>query len=516
MERVDFMDINYLKSRTVGSLYTESATDYVLPDYQGDVKKVLSTCARIIPSGKFIGDGEVQFAGIVDIRVLYADADGKLTEASFGSDYEIAHPLKGATLADASADLRVSNLSIRLLGPRKLTAKCGIGARLTLCENAALVTEGDALDGAAMPQTAQKTVKIRKTILGTEQEREYAEEAMRIEGVRAEDVEIVCTFGNVRIDEVCMTASGACARGSLSLGAIVRTPDQPPFPVRKSVPFEEMLPIDGADEGMCATADGCCTSVTAHASEGEQGDAILTMSAIVSLSAEAECNQPIAVVTDGFLTECETQNRYGEMHFETSVCAATGTFSAEGTYAYEGEDAIRDVLLTTAALKNPTCEPKENGVQIDGELAFSAVVSIPDASGKIRYDTIKPSENISNFVKLDCQIPQDCRAEVRYRVIDAEGKLNEDRLVCNANIQYSVWVIREGELTRLERCDRIAEGTIGREPATVTVYYPESGDTLWSVAKRFHVAPSTIAATNALRDGEPDGSLAEVARLIIF
>ena len=57
--------VSYLKNQKCADVYTESQTDYVLPDYLGDVRKILFTEAVLRPSGRFAGGDEVEFSGIV-------------------------------------------------------------------------------------------------------------------------------------------------------------------------------------------------------------------------------------------------------------------------------------------------------------------------------------------------------------------------------------------------------------------------------------------------------------------
>ena len=39
----------------------------------------------------------------------------------------------------------------------------------------------------------------------------------------------------------------------------------------------------------------------------------------------------------------------------------------------------------------------------------------------------------------------------------------------------------------------------------VRVYFPQNGDTLWSVAKKYHISKDKITSQNALSDDSLDG-----------
>ena len=53
------MEVVYQKE-CGGIFLSECHGEHHLPDYLGDMKKVLSSSARVVPAGKFIGGEEVQ------------------------------------------------------------------------------------------------------------------------------------------------------------------------------------------------------------------------------------------------------------------------------------------------------------------------------------------------------------------------------------------------------------------------------------------------------------------------
>jgi hypothetical protein len=70
----------------------------------------------------------------------------------------------------------------------------------------------------------------------------------------------------------------------------------------------------------------------------------------------------------------------------------------------------------------------------------------------------------------------------------------------------------ERVLTSLQSSEKEACGRC------VTVYYPKEGDTLWSIAKKYAVAPGDIERYNSeitLHDGNADINVENVARILI-
>ena len=55
----------YTKRRGIATECVQSTGEYVLPDYQGDVKRVLYSRARAVSSGKYQNGDSVESAGVV-------------------------------------------------------------------------------------------------------------------------------------------------------------------------------------------------------------------------------------------------------------------------------------------------------------------------------------------------------------------------------------------------------------------------------------------------------------------
>ena len=81
----------YLRAKEIPSLRCESVGEYSLPDYNGDVKRVLAVNPRLSPDGKFVGDDTLEVSGGVTYDVVYIDKDDEVTHAEFSTILRL-HP----------------------------------------------------------------------------------------------------------------------------------------------------------------------------------------------------------------------------------------------------------------------------------------------------------------------------------------------------------------------------------------------------------------------------------------
>ena len=168
-------NVDYFKSVRCSDVYTESSVDYVLPDYLGEVRKILFSDVSLRPSGRFAGGDEVEFSGIVVYNVVYLDSEGSLSSVEFTSDYDYAVKCSGENYNDSIADTRVSNYAVRLTGPRKISAKASLVGSVRMSEKSSLALSGDGAESECERELECGNVAVRVSKTSSVVEREYAE-----------------------------------------------------------------------------------------------------------------------------------------------------------------------------------------------------------------------------------------------------------------------------------------------------------------------------------------------------
>ena len=471
----------------------------MLPDYLGDIKRILSITAKATPSGKFASDGQAQFSGVVCYEVLYSDFEGKLTHLSTSSDYDICVPVESDGYIDSAAEVRVANFSVRLTGPRKLVAKSIVSADVSIEFERSVECIGDAFSDGASAEVASEEVSVNTSMFATSAEREYAEEAERFVGIGSEDVEIIATSGAVRIIESVATDGGVLVKGELLITSIVRTESQPPFAIKKVVPFEETVSAEGIYRDMPTIADGYITSVTSGVADSDDG-ASLTVNAIAELSVRAVKNKSLPIVTDAYMKEHDTVGTYEDFSYSSLVCAANSesAFSCAVLRTEIGCEAVREILTLGCELRSLDKKVVHNGLEISGEAVFSGVACEINEENKPNYLPIKFTSPFCINVNCGCQIPTSAEVLVSIQALDADFSLDTDNLSIKCPVKVWYFVTEPKAIKRLVECKIVGDAKYKSSPSTVTVYYPEKEETLFEVAKRFHTTVAKIARDNEL------------------
>ena len=219
-------DITYPKNTRCSDVYTESTVDYVLPDYLGDMRKILFTDATLRPSGRFAGGDEVEFSGVVVYNVIYLDSENNLSSVEFTSDYDYSVKCSGESYNDSIASTRVSNYAVRLIGPRKISAKASLVGSVCLSENCTLSVSGNAFSGESTPEINTGSIDLRVSRLSSVTEREYAEAVARLDGAIVDEVSVIYPSVEVMVDELRPEEDTVSVKGRLRMCAMIKNADK--------------------------------------------------------------------------------------------------------------------------------------------------------------------------------------------------------------------------------------------------------------------------------------------------
>lgn len=494
---------------------TESSCEYILPDYLGDVKKLLMSSAKVIPSGKFSSEDSLDLAGVVQFDVVYLDAENKLSAASFTSDYDFTVPT-GENYRDSFIKTAVSTYAIRLTGPRKISAKCNVGLEGVMMEENALMASGSAFSETRAPQLLYDTVKIERWDNSEPVEREFAEEAASLEGVLADDIEIITSSASVRITDTEPIEGGVKVSGIITVNSIIRVDSEQPFAISREIPFEEEVKIEGVTNEASLIADAVISSLNCAANDAE-GAASVVANVIMELSVAAISNEEEKIVKDAYLCECDTEESFEKIryfeHQGAQRCEICGSvkLSAEELNV----EGLSDFLSLCAVFRIPEIESDFDS-KIKAEAQISGIACQINEDGECAYSPLKLSVPVSFDVNKSMHFGEGTNTAVKISPCYPEFTVDGDNVYMKFTTDALVFVSQEKSAERLVSCNVVGENEYKESLSKISVYYPEDGETLFSVAKKFHTTVEAIAKNNDISaEVSSFDSAAPFERLII-
>ena len=488
----------YKKEERISGIRGESECDFVLPDYMGDVKKLLKFSAEATPCSKFSGSDEVSFLGTVTYRVMYLDKDGILTEASFASEYEHAEK-HGEEFVDADMVTKVQNLTVRLQGPRKICAKAALSHDVFMTE----VQRDNCVGVTPDSERKERCVNIHRAKYFAESEREYAEELGSIEDVSADEVETVKSEARAVVESCKMSDEGIALSGYIAASALLRV-DGELISMAKKIPFEEMLASEELlpENAVCfndAYVTGCTINVNNERAADDASAAVIAsvvVSTTVEFRARADYNCEHTLISDAFVKGFDSDNTYGVFSYNEMLggtCDKKG-FTAELSKKEAGAVGMHSITETDVSVKNVKCEAMEDGVSISCEVIFNVVAK---CGGGTEFFSFKCPFEYNRTVKINTA-GNDTRIRCYVSAENPSVTHDSETVYFSCDIRQSILTEKHAEENVLLRMN--AKESNESNDRRVIVYYPEDGDTLWTVAKKYGVGLSDIIESNLLGD----------------
>ena len=498
-------------------LSTDSTTDYILPDYLGDIRRILFTECAIGRSGHYSDGGTDEFSGTVVYEVVYLDADEKPARATFTSDFDMRLKADEGRCAAICAPT-VSSFYIRSTGPRRFSAGATVTASVRCISFDEISCTGDAFENSEMVQRLESVLNLRCAAESEHVERELSGSIERLDGATLDEVGILFSGARVTVNRAVAEGDGVRLEGEVRLYSLLSVDGAPIYLAEKTVPFEEILQIDGAGD-MTFIPNAEISTVTATVNPDEAGCEIM-MSAAVELSAIGEYNERMTSATDAFVAGASTENSYREYRYSELYDACYAVILGVGELSSEKvcSEKLRDIPYLSGTVKLSSVSLLGDEAELCGELRVTGVASVTNEEGEISYSALKFSLPICERIKCNSRGDADARLDISVSPVwisasvDTESVAVSYKLCCKA--------VCSGTSTKtILMSAMLTPGEESERGKTITVYYPTEGDTLFGVAKKFSVPLAEIAVKNELSASVcADGSepLAGVERLFIY
>ena len=305
------------------------------------------------------------------------------------------------------------------------------------------------------------------------------------------------------------------------MSAILVNADEEAVLIEKIVPFEESVELEGADKMLGLSSHSEVCSVKASVNADENGCSVV-LSAVVEYRVLGEGNARVEPISDGYMRDCATDNQYSRLNYTTVVesLREKGTHNAEIALSEIEIAEIGEIIFLTAQPKIERVEKGAGELRLLGEIKYSGVAK--EGSGDtLSYIGLKFSSPFAVNVNTSCQNVENMQVEADVRAGNCSASFDKEKLYASCTLESTLTVSEKKECRYLSAMNRIESEKYEAVSSRITVYYPDAGDTLFSVAKRYHTSGVKLAGDNDISElvfaaDNQSGSLASVKKLIIF
>ena len=473
--------------------------DVIVPDIKPDIQKILQVDNNVVINQKNVQSDKIYVQGTVRLNILYLPDNGEewsVKAISTSQEFNHSMDIKGAIPGmELFVDAEIEPAEFTMVNSRKLNirSKVGLSARLSGMKEMEVAS---GIDGEESIEVQGKMIQIYNPRVDACREI-IIRERLEVPAGSPAICEILKVSARPCSTELRLLDGRAALRGELKLCTLycgigeTRHPES----MEHSVNFQESLEIDGICESMSGEVEYCVRDISYEVcQDGDGDDRILNCEIILS-----------AMIRAFETVECRAmEDAYGKSHpvkLEKATYKIERMLGSETAQITANESVnIPDYLPQIRKLCEYNAVPTVENVVISGStVTVSGYMTVnflylSDDAGQpfSGFSHILPFSHCFEVPGITEDAVCDARAEMEHMSCTISG---ERCLQVRAIVSISIKAIAPCSLELVSGIEYREDACPMKRPSMV-VYFVQSGDTLWNIAKKYRTSMDAIIAAN--------------------
>lgn len=479
------------------TLTTEVSGEVSLPDYQPEIKRLLRVSATVQPPSHYVGGGAMEFSGTVDYCIFYTGNDGQMYCFPTSENYAVRAPLEAGAdfdLNDALTCYAVCEpeaIISRVSGPRRMSVKCRLRAHVKAYGSCVIEErhEGTLTAGGEERLLCETQTSVQSYVLGTPFV--LSDEILpERDGEDTTEYRIISGDAHVLISEAVCEDGRVNCRGDLLLKLLLgrEEGDALPVTIRRKLPIDHIVPLDGAATDSEATVIGHCTELDMSM---EDGRVLCEVEIVPEVCARR--NEAFTYTSDLYAVDRDSECEMKTYHLPRTLRCINGNLTQSESLSTDelGIDAACRVADIYGTAQIDGVETERGRYVVNGKCRYTLVLmcdgemSAKEFERPFRYTADGTADAVDRL-----------NWEGNVQVISARAHLDAERMAIDAELGICLYLSTEDEI-RMVSSLKIGE-TLERPAGQMLLCYPTPADTLWSIGKRYHTALDALAQGNRL------------------
>ncbi len=459
--------------------YFDAVCDYSMPQYYPEVRKIISASATVLPDTKFLSGNSLEFGGTVAYNVLYIGEDSSLSSLVCTSDYseKVTLPEEIRAVDDTDIDISVSDCTIRVTAPRKISLKAKLTAQVRSDKEVPVsytVTVGEKPADMGICSTVKTLAKKIPTM-----SRRSAFQSCSATGEFnvAPGTKILSCPAVIDVREATPKSSAVMVRGDISVKCLCFTDRGIYAPHKFKIPFEEAVPFDGLGDGDTVCALGRVASLTL--SEEGEASGNFKAEAEFDLTCRSCRKYEVTVIEDAYSTAYDIAETRCNITPLSPIAAINTSLSVSGVGKRKTRPEKNEYLIDIDLFPEIT-----KAEVIDDKAVFTGKCT---AKAYIASDGDVICEEFSLPIRFEC--PSVTRGEGEIictafcNATDSSARLEGDTIAVNGEVSMCLEACRKSNISAVVQLEADPTSKSRCDMPSIKVIYPEESERVWDIAK---------------------------------
>lgn len=484
-------------------------TDLILPESYPDIQRILQIDSTVRIKEKEVGPDRVVMRGDVEFTVIYVP-DPEMTDMTVKSTKATANFTDVCETKGVSADMKIkagadiSNIEYNLINSRKLSIKATVSTNLKAYRQ----TETEFISDIESDEPIET---LHKEVITFRQEADdeftvTVADKLEVPSSCSSIEDVLNISASVCDSETKLISGKAIIKGNINVCTLyVGAETQKPEFMEHEIPFTEILDLPNVDEGMECDIDYKIDSIYY---ETDDSGRLIGVEITLCVTADVTSRDSAFILSDCFCRGCDIQ-------LSKKVCTVDKIAEfIRPSFTVKGVSEIDENCPPAAKICNIAAMPviddivlQDGKANVNGHLDMQILYLTDDDETPIYSTKLQmPFEH-----SVDTDDIQEAKIECTSHITGCSFSLADDRHInIKANILLSLKLICGEKVDIVEEIRTTEASPVKKAP--IVIYFVQSGDTLWSIAKKYRVSPDEIAEINSLN---PSHELSAGAKLLI-
>lgn len=462
--------------------------DLSLPDYCGDIVKILSCNTDVnIYSSVISGDSAV-VDGAVITRILYTDASAKTEIYEIQTPFNRSIDAKGATDADTVEVTSVSQqISCRAVSQRRCDVRGSVTLKICItgCDEVSLITEVPEDYCHTLPLSLSGSIlKMRSRKCFTLTENSEPED-------RLKNAKIVRAVPSPVITEVRIIKNKMMIRGSASTDVTLLDSSGNFITTRVHLPVNQIIDLDGIDEdSLCSTALHI-TAVDVRLSHDTAAPPHIELTATLAAMLEITEKAQFEFFSEAYAPHYELICNNKDLKIISDIHKVNDTHAVSVKFDFSSCKPA-DICDISVKKIRYTAVTEGKNVIMRGNIHFGILLKTEDGD-RLCFERISDFEHRFTHI-CDCD-----EADFSATVTPLATEASADR---DGTVTVHTEFRIDGRIFCINGYNAVAELEKGqekqkaRQDSVFTVYFASEGERLWDIAKAHNTSVRKIKSIN--------------------
>ncbi len=462
-------------------------SDIVLPDYCGDIERILRCCLVPRLSGKQMEGQRLSVSAVGFLRMVYLTSDGRI------DSFETQVPFSKTVDMQNSGEHMSANISFctdysncRAISGRRFEVRAAV---IMKAKVASLCKSSVALD--VSPENVElKKTKINAVVpVCAPCESFTVMEEYELAGAPISSV--VRMTATPTVSEHKIISGKVIMKGQIALNVVYLAEESGETQdVSYAIPVNQVITADGADEGDNAEIRLSISRMSAEPTRrGDKTELIIEV--LLEACADIFRNEEIEAITDAYCVGYESECSRTQIPFTVAKQTAAKTHSITVSPEIDGTEII-DVFTD---IKNVGAKVNEQGeIMLSGEAHLGVLCKGSEGEPFVRDKT----------VPLEFSLTADPSFKGAFldgdiTVISAKSAGNRGDV--SLELSGVCRIVKTVDVPLVTGVEILSDTPIVNNPKTaMTIYFASAGEDIFDIAKRYNTSARSVLEQNDLSE----------------